>query len=125
MAIPPAVSILDGLATPVSRTFEVVKTLPNGNDRIMNGSSVMTPTVLQIRHNFYPAKGTKVAYDRRSVTAYTVFSDSSGNLQQVSFSGSLIIPRASAMTTQQMNDVSAFVRNFWSANQADLQLGKF
>jgi len=125
MAIASAVSINDGLATPVSRTFEIVKTLPNGNDRILNGSSVLAPTILQIRHNGYPAKGSKVAYDRRSVACLTTFMDSLGVPQVVSFSGSLIVPRASTLTTQQMADVSAFVRNFWAANQADLQLGKF
>lgn len=125
MAISAAVNILDGLATPVSRTFEIVKTLPNGNDRILNGSSVLAPTTLQIRHNSYPAKGSKASYDRRAVACLTTFMDSQGTPQIVSFSGSLIVPRVSTLTNQQMLDVSAFVRNFWAANMADLQLGKF
>jgi hypothetical protein len=126
MAIPAAPSINDGHSTPVAQTFETLRIIPNGTDRIKNGSSVQEPEVLAIRHTPFPAnaKTGKAAYDRRTVSFSKTVVDDEEKEHVVTFTASLIAPRTAAFDSADYDDAVAYVSNFWASYQDDLYLGK-
>lgn len=122
MAISSTLSLNNQAA--VAKSFELVRTFPNGNDRLLVGSTTLNPMVLAIRHFFTPAKGTKLAFDRHLVTFTNTFYDSEEREVVVNSTLSTTVPRHLGVTDVIMQDSNAFVRNAWSANLADLLLGK-
>jgi len=123
MAIGATLSIPNAAA--VNQTFEVLKTLPNGIDRIRTGSSVTEPEILAIRQQSFPAKGDKIAYDRRNVS----FSNSqvdpdTGKSFVLTASMSLTIPRTAVFTATDTADAASYVRWMWLTHLVDLTLGK-
>jgi len=122
MAIPSTVVLPDSSAA--NKNFELLRTLPNGIDRIMDGSTVQQPTLISVRHNFFPAKNGKTAYDRRTVSASMTIIDTDENEHVASCVSALIVPRTSLFTSTNIYDLRAFVGTFMNTYKADLLLGK-
>lgn len=122
MAISATASVNNHAA--VAQSFELIRSFPNGNDRLHSASTALNPMVLAVRHSSTPAKGAALAYDRRTVSYTNIFYDSEEREVKVMCSMSLILPRHIGVTALISNDANAYVRNFWSANLADLTAGK-
>lgn len=124
MAIPSSVVVNDGATTPVAQTFEVLKVLPNGIDRVRNGSTLAEPIVLSVRHSVTPGKNGSPATDRHSARVAMTQLDADEKEFQSYFDCVFVVPRTAEFTDQNLKDMMAQCTNFVLAYRADLLLGK-
>lgn len=124
MAITSTVNLNDAQATPVAHTFEVLRTLPNGIDRIKSGTTVAEPIMLAVRHSTTPGKSGSDTVDRHNVSIKSVKIDSVGKPHELTFSFTMNIPRSEEFTSANMDDIQAWIINFIAPFKADLRLGK-
>lgn len=122
MAIPATISLAD--RTAAAHSFETLRVLPNGTDRIKDGTSVAEPLMANIRHNYFPAQGKKAAYDRRTVSLLQTKMDADENVFQTGVITSLVVPRVTLFSTNEINDLRAFNAHLVAAYLTDLLLGK-
>lgn len=111
-------------AAAASKTFVLISQDGTGTVRVDNSTTASQPRKLTIRHTA-SGKGAS-AVDRHLLQFSTEKLDAAGNTHVATVNLTMAIPRASAITQTDIDDLVAFVKNFLAvgANVTSLQLGE-